>query len=341
MREKGSAPQTPSPVFGRGSGEGSCKRINRKPQRRTPAAPIPPPRPLGSRRLAAGNHVGFPSASDAGRRRRSGASRTGRIAGRAGGRRLTQRLSALAAGSVAGGFFCGLRHRFSLPASRRDGRRSPRRRAAPPFPPAAGRRRWCRSRPGAARRRPRAPGSHSRPPCRAIRRWRDRPAISPRDRRLKRTRVSTRRVARSPARRRQREPGVDAMRAPREQAQAILGFVEDFAFGQDASADADHGVGGQDQRRAEVGPLERDRRDAIAAFSALRRCASARGDSLRRGVSSMSAGMTASGSTPICASSARRRGEPEASTRRGRVEVSLTRGASRRSVHRRGAYLKR
>ena len=130
------------------------------------------------------------------------------------------------------------------------------------------------------------------------------------------------------------------MRAAREQAQAILGLVEDFALGQDAPADADDGVGGEHQRGPDFVRASSATAAAMAAFSALSRCASARGDSLRSGVSSISAGMTASGSTPICASSARRRGEPEASTSAGADSRSRDEPHGR-SVPSKGAYLKR
>src|ERR1700744_3763039 len=53
------------------------------------------------------------------------------------------------------------------------------------------------------------------------------------------------------------------------------------------------------------------------AFSDARRSAYSRGSSALRGVSSIAAGTTASGTIPACASSARRRGLSLASTKRG------------------------
>ena len=49
------------------------------------------------------------------------------------------------------------------------------------------------------------------------------------------------------------------MGAAGEQAEAIFGFVVDLAFGQDAPADADHGVGGERDRGGELRPFARRR----------------------------------------------------------------------------------
>ena len=85
---------------------------------------------------------------------------------------------------------------------------------------------------------------------------------------------------------------------------------------------------------------------ARSAFSRERRRASALGRSPLRGDSSTSLGNSASGSTPICCSSAKRRGDAEASTSFGRQsfgsaakELSGLR-AARAAELRRGPYWK-
>src|ERR1700691_118884 len=69
---------------------------------------------------------------------------------------------------------------------------------------------------------------------------------------------------------------------------------------------------------------------AASAFIRARRTAQARGSSPRFGVSSMSAGRSASGSMPAWLMSTSRRGEPEASTNFGRP---ITAGCSRRQTN--------
>ena len=53
-------------------------------------------------------------------------------------------------------------------------------------------------------------------------------------------------------RRHQADRGVDAVVAAGQQAQALRGLVEQLGLGQDAAADRDHGVGGQDVGAAEL-----------------------------------------------------------------------------------------
>ena len=52
-------------------------------------------------------------------------------------------------------------------------------------------------------------------------------------------------------RRHQADRGVDAVVAARQQPQALRGLVDQIGFGQDAPADRDHGVGGEDEGAAQ------------------------------------------------------------------------------------------
>ena len=52
-------------------------------------------------------------------------------------------------------------------------------------------------------------------------------------------------------RRHQADRGVDAVVAARQQPQALRGLVDQVGLGQDAAADRDHGVGGEDEGAAQ------------------------------------------------------------------------------------------
>ena len=67
---------------------------------------------------------------------------------------------------------------------------------------------------------------------------------------MKRTLVSTA-AAEGLRRRDQADGSVDPVIAPRQEPQALRSFVEQFGLWQDAPADGDHGVGGED-----IGALE-------------------------------------------------------------------------------------
>ena len=117
------------------------------------------------------------------------------------------------------------------------------------------------------------------------------------DSRLKRTRVSTRRWRNRPFGVTRQIAGIDAMVAAGEQPQALRRLVEHLRLGQDAAADGDHGIGGEDERAFEllVGAHHRERRLGLLAREPR---GEARGSSPRFGVSSISAGSSASGSMP-------------------------------------------
>ena len=70
-------------------------------------------------------------------------------------------------------------------------------------------------------------------------------------RRLKRTRRLDQALAKRLLRRHQADRGVDAVVAPRQQPQALRGFVDQIGLGQDAAADRDHGVGGENEGAAQ------------------------------------------------------------------------------------------
>ena len=163
-----------------------------RPPRRPPARRQRPRHPARRRRR---------SASGGGRRRRSGSSRTDRSFGSRGLPQIAQVLR-LAAARLCAWRCSASAPSLRRPASKRGGRialaRQQRR--------GLGERQADDAGIGAdqphARRRRRGPGSRSRPPCRAIRRWRDRRSSSSRESRLNRTRVSTSRWRRRAARRR-------------------------------------------------------------------------------------------------------------------------------------------
>ncbi len=100
-----------------------------------------------------------------------------------------------------------------------------------------------------------------------------------------------------------------------EQAQAIRGLVGDLGLRQDSTPDRHNRIGRQ-KPSGRGGVLEVQRRLGRRELRPARRRASSRGGSALRGVSSISAGRRDAGSMPICCSSARRRGEAEASTSR-------------------------
>jgi hypothetical protein len=95
-----------------------------------------------------------------------------------------------------------------------------------------------------------------------------------------------------------------------EQPQALRRLVEQFRFRQDTAADGNDDPFSSSSSRSMA--------SAASALLRASRVAQARGNSPRFGVSSISAGRSASGSMPAWLTSASRRGDPEAKTNFGR-----------------------
>ncbi len=187
--------------------------------------------------------------------------------------------------------------------------------AAAPSRTAAGRRRRSSCRSAAARSRRRGPGWRSRRPCRRPRRRRRRRRSARAVRRAKTTALSHHALGAAAVRRQQHHGGQHVVPPAGQQGEAGADLVRVLRLGQDAAADGDDGVGGQDEapRLGGGGGLLARQAAGVGA----RR-------SSRRGVSSMSAGTTRSGTTPIWARSARRRGLAEARTSGGRPDGAAT-----------------
>jgi len=107
------------------------------------------------------------------------------------------------------------------------------------------------------------------------------------------------------------------MIAPGEKPQALRRFVEQFRLRQDAAADGDNRIGGDDVGAFELLVDAHHGERSLGLQARQPRRASTR-QLARFGVSSMSAGRSASGSMPAWLMSDSRRGEPEASTSFGR-----------------------
>ena len=153
-------------------------------------------------------------------------------------------------------------------------------------------------------------------------------------RRLKRTRVSTRRWRNASLRRHQADRGVDAVVAARQQPQALRGLVDQIGLRQDAAADRDHGVGGENEGAAQfVVELHRFER-GIGLGAGQPVGAGARQLAPLRGLVDIGRTQRIGLDAGLIEQADSRRGEPEARTNLGRPSMRMFDREIRRGLER-------